>query len=512
MKPGTVTFVGAGPGDPGLLTRLGVEALQNAQAVVYDNLIDPRLLDLAPPSAQRFFVGKSRGHASVPQDQINARLVDLAQSGLQVVRLKGGDSFVYGRGAEEAETLAAAAIPFRVIPGVTAAVGVTAYAGIPLTHRDDASAVAFVTGHDDPSTSHIDWQALAAFPGTLVVYMGFSRLASYCQALIDAGKSPDTPAALIQWGTWPRQLTVESTLAQLPAQVHQAALGPPAIVVFGHVVHRRHRLSWFEKLPLFGRTILVTRPATADDSSTSLLDSLGAEVLHATTIEILPPLDFEPIDRAIACLDLYHWLVFTSANGVRHFLDRILHLGPDMRSLSHLKLAAIGPATAEALRSYHLNADLVPDEFCSESLVAALAPHVAGKRLLLARADRGREVLRDGLAPIAQRVDQIAVYRNADVNELPPRVQERLQEGSLDWVTVTSSAIARRLHELLTPEARALIGTRIRLASISPVTSETLRELGWHVALEAPTFTWPALVQALVAAETEIDRPENPTS
>ena len=502
MKPGTVTFVGAGPGDPGLLTRLGLEALQNAQAVVYDNLIDPRLLDLAHPSAQLFFVGKSRGHATVPQDQINARLVHLAQAGLQVVRLKGGDSFVYGRGAEEAEALVAAGLTFRVIPGVTAAVGVTAYAGIPLTHRDDASAVAFVTGHDDPSTSHIDWPALAAFPGTLVVYMGFSRLKSYCQALIDAGKSPDTPAALIQWGTWPRQQTIESTLANLAARVQSASLGPPAIVVIGHVVHRRHRLSWLEKLPLFGRTILVTRPAAEDDSSTRLLESLGAEVLHAPTIEILPPHDFEPIDRAITSLDQYHWLVFTSANGVRHFLDRILTLGNDLRTLGHLKLAAIGPATAEALNAYHLKADLVPEEFRSEALVAALEPHVAGKALLLARADRGREVLSDGLAPIAHRVDQVAVYRNVDIAELPPLAQERLQQGSLDWITVTSSAIARRLHKLLPAEARDLIGTRIRLASISPITSETLRELGWPVAVEAPTFTWPALVQALVAAET----------
>jgi uroporphyrinogen III methyltransferase/synthase len=505
MEPppvGLVELVGAGPGDPGLLTRLGAEALARADAVVYDHLVHPRLLDLAPPGAERRLVGKRAGHCVLPQEEINALLVALAREGKHVVRLKGGDPYVFGRGGEEAEHLRAAGVPFRVVPGVTAGVGVTGYAGIPVTHREAASAVAFVTGHGDADApgSRIDWAALARFPGTLVIYMGVSRLAGLCDALVRGGRPASEPAALVQWGTYPRQRVAAGTLGDLPARVAEAGLRPPALVVVGEVVARREPLAWFERLPLFGRRVVVTRPAGEAARAAADLEALGAEAIVAPTVEILPPEDFGPLDRALGGLDRYDWLVFTSANGVRHVLDRLLALGRDLRALGALKLAAIGPATADALARYHLRADLVPGSYRSEDLADALRPHVAGRRILLARADRGRDVLREELGTIAQ-VEQVAAYRNADAAGLPPEVLGRIAEGSVDWITLTSSAIAERLHALLPAEARERIARGgVRLASLSPVTSAAIARLGWPVAVEAEEFTWPGLVRALVAA------------
>ena len=500
---GIVYLVGAGPGDPGLLTRRGAEVLATAEVVVYDHLASPRLLDLAPKEALRICAGKSIGHCTLSQAEINAALVEHAKNGRRVVRLKGGDPYVFGRGAEEAEHLRAAGIVVRVVPGVTAAVGVTAYAGVPITHRDAASAVAFVTGHDDPEApasatqDRLDWSALARFPGTLVVYMGVTRLPGLCRTLIREGKPATTPAALISSGTLAEQRTVVGTLADLAERVALARLGPPALFVVGEVIHRRPALNWFEELPLFGQRVVVTRPIDEADRAAAELEALGAEALIAPTVEILPPADQGPIDRAIAAIDTFDWLVFTSANGVRFFLDRLESHGRDLRALGSLQLAAIGPATAEALACFHLRADLVPDAFRSEALAAALAPLVAGRRVLLARADRGRTLLLDELRPIAH-VEQIAVYRNADAESLPSGVHERLVAGSVDWITLTSSAIAERLHALLPEEVQRRIGREIRLASLSPVTTATAARLGWPIAAEASVYTWPGLVQAIV--------------
>jgi uroporphyrinogen III methyltransferase/synthase len=502
---GTVYLVGAGPGDPGLLTRRGAAVLAQADVVVYDHLASGRLLELAPPGAERLCAGKSIGHCTLTQDEINTLLVARARQGKRVVRLKGGDPYLFGRGAEEAAHLRAAGIAVRVVPGVTAGLGVTAYAGIPVTHRDDASAVAFVTGHDDPeapgrsapgSGSRLDWSALARFPGTLVVYMGVTRLPALCRTLIRHGKAATTPAALVGSGTMAQQRTVVGTLANLAEQVAAARLGPPALLVVGDVVSRRGDLSWFEELPLFGQRIVVTRPSDEGDRAAAAFEALGAEVLQAPTVLILPPADYGPIDRAIAALDTFDWLVFTSANGVRFFLDRLEALGRDLRALGRAHLAAIGPATADALARYYLRADLVPDAFRSEALAAALSPRVAGRRVLLARADRGRPLLRDELERIAD-VEQIAVYRNADAESLPPAVLERLAAGTVDWITLTSSAITERLHALLPPAIRDRIGHDIRLASLSPVTSATAARLGWPIAAEAAVHTWPGLVRAL---------------
>jgi uroporphyrinogen III methyltransferase/synthase len=511
---GIVSLVGAGPGDPGLLTRRGADVLATAEVVVYDHLVHPRLLDLAPASAQKIFAGKRAGHFVLSQEEINELLVRHGREGRRVVRLKGGDPLVFGRGAEEAEHLHAHGVAFRIVPGVTAGVGVTAYAGLPITHRHAASAVAFVTGHDDPdgAPSRIDWPALARFPGTLVFYMGFRKLDRLCRVLIRDGKPEATPAALVQSGTLAGQAVVVGTLRDLPDRVAAAGLGPPALLIVGEVVAHRPALAWFETLPLFGQRIVLTRPRAEADHSAADLEALGAEVLVAPTVEIRPLDDPAPLDRALGRLAEFDWLVFTSGNGVRHFLDRLLQNGRDLRALGHLKLAAIGPTTAEALAGSFLRADLVPDEFRSEALADALRPCVAGRRVLLARADRGRVVLREELERVAQ-VEQVAVYRNADVESLPPGIVERIAGGTVDWITLTSSALAERLHALLPEEARRRVGRDVLLASLSPVTTATAGRLGWPVAVEAAHATWDGLVQALierVEAGRSAPRPGNP--
>ncbi len=500
-RQGIVELVGAGPGDPGLLTCLGREALARADVVVYDHLVHPRLLDLAPPDALRIFAGKRAGHCALAQDEINALLLRHAREGKRIVRLKGGDPFVFGRGAEEAEFLHLHEVPFRVVPGVTAGVGVTAYAGLPITHRDAASAVAFVTGHDDPAAagSRLDWASLAAFSGTLVVYMGVSRVGALCETLIQHGRPGATPAAMVEAGTLPRQKTVEGTLEDLPGRVVEAGLRPPALLVIGEVVRRRPALAWFERLPLFGQRVVVTRPGDEAARASADLESLGAEALIAPTVVIRPLEDFQRLDATIQRLDQFDWLVFTSGNGVRHFLDRLDVLGLDLRAVGRLKLAAIGPVTAETLAKYRLRADLVPESYRSEALAEALLPKVAGRRVLLARADRGRTVLKDELSRVAH-VEQIAVYRNVDAPAIPADVLDRIHKGTVDWVTLTSSAITERLHALLNDEARSRIGRTIRLASLSPVTTATAERLGWVVAAEAKVYTWDGLLQAIVDA------------
>ena len=493
-----VSLVGAGPGDPGLLTRRGAEVLATAEVVVYDHLVHPRLLDLAPADARMIFAGKRAGHFVLKQEEINELLARHAREGRRVVRLKGGDPFVFGRGAEEAEYLHALGVPFRVVPGVTAGVGVTAYAGLPITHRHAASAVAFITGHDGPeaTASRIDWPALARFPGTLVFYMGFRNLEGLCRALVRDGKPATTPAAIVQSGTLAGQTVVAGTLHDLPRRVAAAGLGPPALLIVGEVVARRPALAWFEALPLFGQRIVLTRPRGEADHAAASLEALGAEVLVAPTVAIGPLEDTSALDRALARLDEFDWLVFTSGNGVRYFLDRLGAVGRDLRALGHLKLAAIGPATAEALARRFLTADVVPVAFRSEALAEALRDRVAGRRVLLARADRGRVVLKEELERVAL-VEQVPVYRNADVEALPPGVAERIAAGSVDWITLTSSAIVERLHSLLPEEARHRVGRDIRLASLSPVTTAAARRLGWPVAVEATRYTWDGLVQAL---------------
>ncbi len=500
---GIVYLVGAGPGDPGLMTCRGSEALGRAEVVVFDHLASSRLLDLAPASALRICAGKSVGHCTLSQAQINQTLVEHAQAGKVVVRLKGGDPLVFGRGSEEGAYLHAHGVPFQIVPGVTAGIGATAYAGIPLTSRGIASAVAFVTGHQDPESvalgrSRLDWPALARFPGTLVFYMGVTYLDSISRTLLSEGKSPDTPAAIVESGTLPAQRVVTGTLAGITELARERAVRPPALLVVGDVVEQRSSLAWFESLPLFGQRIVVTRPRDEAERSAASLEADGAEVLIAPTVEIRPIADTGPLDAAIDRIAEYDWLVFTSGNGVRGFLGRLLERGKDLRSLGRARLAAIGPATAEALAGYHLRADLIPPSFRSESLAESLAEAAAGSRILLARADRGRTILKDELSRLAD-VDQVAVYQNADVEEFPDSILNRIEQGTVDWITLSSSAITARLHALLSETARKRIGREIKLASISPITTQAATALGWEVAAEASVYTWDGLIQALSA-------------
>jgi len=514
VKPGKVYLVGAGPGDPGLLTRRGEAVLARADVVVYDHLATSCLLDLAPHDALRVCAGKSIGHCILTQEEINELLIGHARAGRIVVRLKGGDPLVFGRGGEEALCLGRAGVAFEIVPGVTAALGVTAYAGIPVTHRTAASAVAFVTGHGDPEREHgqsrPDWTALARFPGTLVVYMGVTHLAAICRTLIRLGKPGDTPAAVIEAGTLAAQRTQVGTLETIAHTAQAAGTRPPALLVVGSVVRLREELKWFESLPLFGQRIVITRPREEAGRAAASLESLGAEVLVAPTVLVAPITDSAPLDAAIGRLDEYEWLVFTSANGVRYFLRRLQERGHDLRALGHLKLAAIGPVTAEALAGFHLRADLVPESYRSEVLALALGQAAKGRRILLARADRGRTLLKDELEQLAD-VDQVAVYHNTDAESLPDSITRRIMGGTVDWITLTSSAITERLHELLPEPARRRLGRQVRLASLSPVTSATAARLGWSIAAEAAEFTWDGLVQALVDRITA-DRHEQPSS
>ncbi|MDG3002457.1 uroporphyrinogen-III C-methyltransferase [Paludisphaera mucosa] len=504
-RPGIVHLVGAGPGDPGLLTLRGAEVLARADVVVFDHLANERLLDLAPAGALRIRAGKSVGHCTLTQDQINHALAEHAAAGKAVVRLKGGDPLVFGRGAEEAAFLRERGIPFAIVPGVTAGVGATACAGIPVTSRGTASAVAFITGHQAPEVSEaadprsrLDWPALAEFPGTLVFYMGVTHLADIARRLLREGKPAETPSAVVESGSTPAQRVVSGTLGTIADLAKTSRVRPPALLVVGDVVTRREDLAWFEARPLFGLRIVVTRPREEAERSAAALEAIGAEVLIAPTVEILPLDDLGPLDAALDRLGEYDWLVFTSSNGVRRFLGRLLERGGDLRALGGVRLAAIGPSTAEALARFHLRADLIPPSFRSESLAEALGAVAAGSRILLARADRGRTILKDELGAKAQ-VDQVAVYRNADAEDLPPAVLARIEEGSVDWITLSSSAITARLHALLSPEGRRRVGREVKLATISPVTTATANGLGWDVAVEAPVHTWDGLVEALAA-------------
>jgi len=501
---GKVYLVGAGPGDPGLITWRGVECLRRADAVLYDYLVNPRILVHARAGAELQSLGRHGGSTApaeirdriMPQADVNRRLIELARAGKTVVRLKGGDPAVFGRLAEEAEALTAAGVPLEIVPGITAALAAGSYAGIVLTHRDEASAVAFVTGRetDDKPSAGLDFAALAAFPGTLVFYMGLTTAGRWTAELMVHGKPADTPAAIVRRCSWPDQQTLRGTLGTLADLVARHHLRPPAIVIVGDVVAWDENAAWFTARPLWGKRVLVTRPAEQAAAARDLLEELGAQVVVQPAIEIQPPEEWSLVDRAIARLADYDWLVFSSANGVAFFLDRLEATGGDLRRLGPIKLAAIGPGTADELAQYRLRADLVPPEYRAESLADSLG-HSGARRLLLVRASRGREVLAEQLSAAGAAVDQVVAYQNLDVQHPDPATEAALAEGRIDWITVTSSAIARSLARLYGP----LLG-RARLASISPLTSATLRGLGWPPAAEAAEFTFPGLVRAIVAA------------
>ena len=506
METPRVMLVGAGPGHPGLLTLRAVECLRQADVVLYDKLVPPGMLQHAAETAECTCVADLAGEHAQYAPMVHSRMIEAAREGKRVVRLKGGDPSIFGRAGEEAEALRSAGIPFEIVPGVTAALGAAAFAGIPLTHRRHASAVAFVTGHENPSKPEtmVDWPALARFPGTLVIYMGMSRLDAITEQLIQHGRDPATPAGVVHWASTGEQRSIDTTLADLPRGVRASGLGPPAIVIIGEVVSLRTQLNWFEHLPLFGKRVLVTRPRHQATEVVERLIALGAVPFVLPAVDIRPPADWSPVDAALSDLVRFRWIVFTSANGVCYFLKRLRQLGKDLRALGPVRLAAIGPRTADVLREFHLEPDLVPERFQSEDLAEALKPHVQPSDcVLLARADRGREVLREEMQKTCI-VEQIAVYSQVDAVESADPVLEHLRRGEVDYITLTSSNIARALLTQLDDTCRGRIESgRTRLVSISPVTSGDIARLGLSVAAEATEATSAGVVRALVELETE---------
>ena len=494
---GYVSLIGAGPGDPELLTLRAKDALGTCDVVIYDHLVSPKILDYAP-TARHIYAGKRGGDPdSARQSSIESLMVRLARSGKRVVRLKGGDPFVFGRGGEEALYLAHHRIPFEIVPGVTAGVGVPAYAGIPVTHRGLASEVTFLTAHEDPSKkdSDINWKAIAELKGTLVLYMGVRTLPQVIRTLTRYGKKVDTPVSVIQWGTRAGQKVVTGTLKTIVGQVKKAGIVAPALTVIGSVNRLRKQLIWFEKKPLFGKTVLVTRSRNQASSLSKMLERNGASVIELPTIRISPIEDFKLLDQAICQVERYDWLVFTSENGVEVFFDRLRQLRKDSRRLAGVKIAAIGPGTRAKLNSYFVEPDLVPSSFSSEGLLEAfLKEEVSGKRFLLLRTNIAPDFLKRGLERTGAKVTEIAVYRTERPEGLAEKIRQLFRHYSVDFITFTSSSTAEYFFKAL-PNGRKV---RAKLVSIGPVTSETVRKLGGSVYREAKIHTISGLVDTIL--------------
>jgi uroporphyrinogen III methyltransferase / synthase len=503
MHSGKVYLVGAGPGEPGLLTLRGRDVLRRAQAVVYDALISARSLDHAPPSAERIYVGKRAGEHSMPQNAINRLLVDLARRGLLVVRLKGGDPFFFGRGGEEALALTEAGVAWEVVPGVTAGVAAAACAGIPVTHRGLAGCAGFVTGHaaDGDDGAPPDWASLAVWKGTLAFYMGVSNLPIICRELASHGLSPKTPAAVIEHGASPRQRVVSADVASLPAAAEAAKIAPPAMIVIGRVVALREKLDWFSRRALAGKKIVVTRPREQSREMVALLEDAGAEVVECPAIRIEPALDQSPLRRAAREAKSHDWIVFTSANAADAFWHALRAEGLDARSLGAARVAAIGPATARRLERVGIVADCRPDRFTTADLAKALAGGggLAGRRILCPRADIAPPDLSASLSAGGAAVTEVVAYRTVPEDCGAAGVRAMLAAGEIRWLTFTSSSTVECFLRSIPPQAVAAGGARV--ASIGPATSRALRRAGLAADVEADSATAGGLVAAIIHAE-----------
>jgi len=499
---GKVYVVGAGPGDPKLLTIRGRECLEQADVVLYDYLANPAILGYAPETAERIYVGR-RGKGAYPvQEDINRLLIEQANGGKIVVRLKGGDPFVFGRGGEEAEALATAGIDFDVVPGVTAAIAAPAYAGIPVTHRALASTVTFVTGHEDPAkpSMGVQWSSLAMSRGTLVFLMGMKNLPAIVANLTAGGRPVDTPAAIIRWGTRASQRTVEGTLADIVGKAEAAGMEPPTVIVVGDVVRLRPQLNWFETRPLFGRRVLMTRAKEQAGELAGLLAAYGAEPIEAPTIRIVPPADWAPVDRAISNIGSYDRVIFTSVNGVARFMTRLRDNGFDARSLAGREVCCIGPRTAQELDTYGVKADMVPAEYQAEGIIDAFGrEHVSGASILIPRAEVARELLPDELRARGAHVDVVPVYRTVVPDGDGAAWRRLLDEAQVDIVTFTSSSTVRNFVTMLggaEPATRLL--RSVTVAAIGPITAKTAEDAGLTVSIVPGENTIPAMVEAIV--------------
>jgi uroporphyrinogen III methyltransferase/synthase len=498
---GTVYLVGAGPGDPGLLTLRGAELLRRAEVVIYDALVSPQILAMAPASAEKIYGGKRSRDPHMTQDTLNTLLVAKARAGLCVVRLKGGDPYVFGRGGEEAEHLAESGVHFEVVPGVSSFHSVPSAAGIPLTHRDHSSCFTVITGHGDPERegSEAYWEQFARTPGTKVIMMGTDRLDVLAPTLIQQGVPAETPAAIVSWGTTPRQRVAVGTLATIAQKAAAAKIPPPSVIVIGEVTRLREKLNWFENRPLFGKRIVVTRAQDQAAGFAGKLQELGAEVIEIPTIRFAPPADRTPIVEAMAGLGEYEWIVFTSANGVTSFFDLFHKAFPDLRDLGGLRIAAVGPATAARVRALHLNVDVMPEHHTAKDVVKALSDFesLENLRILLIRAEVGTPDLPLLLEAKGSIVDDVAVYRTEGEMEAGPEAAERLRGEGADWLTFTSGSTVEHFHKRF--DLAALRGKfpDLKIATIGPETSKAIVALGLKPDLEARPQTTDALVDAL---------------
>jgi len=489
---GKVYLVGAGPGDPDLITWKGRRILAAADSILYDHLAPDALLALAPPAAERLYVGKKKSTHEFSQEEICSMLIERARRGLTVVRLKGGDPFIFGRGGEEAEALADAGVPFEVVPGVTTPLGIAAYSGVPLTHRDHTSVVTFLTGH---SVSEIDWDKVGGSE-TLVIFMGLTTFGEIAREIIARGRSPETPAIAVRWATRPDQQTIVGTLSTLPGMIAQQGLKPPATIIVGEVVRLREKLDWFGRLPLFGQRIVVTRAHEQAANLVLRLRELGADAVELPAIEIRPAEDYSALDAAIANLDSYDWLIFTSANGIRYFLERLDQSPRDVRAIRG-RIAAIGPATKAALEALHLKVDRMGVEFVAESLLESFTTeNLNNKRILLTRAAVARDTLPTGLRARGAVVEVAPAYRTVSPENLSAMAGAILAgPHKPDWIMFTSSSTVENLVAAVGAEALA----GIRVASIGPVTSATAQKLGIKIFAEASEFHEDGLIEAILA-------------
>jgi uroporphyrinogen III methyltransferase / synthase len=505
QNTGTVCLVGAGPGDPELITLRALRRLQEADVVLYDALVHDDQLRHCRPDVERVFVGKRAGRRSERQESINRRMVEAARAGKRVVRLKGGDPYLFGRGSEEAEVLSAEGIPFEVVPGVPSPLAAAAYTGISLTHRDMASSVAYVTATESPDKdrSAHDWARLATATQTLVFFMGLRKLHTLMDLLMEHGRSPETPAAVVQWASLPKQRTVIGTVATIADQVRAAGIEMPALTIVGDAVRLRERLRWFDTKPLFGKRVLVTRPVRQAGSLSQQLRDEGAEAVEAPTIRIVPPEDAAPLEEAVRSLASYQCVVLTSRNGVEALFAAIRADGGDARRLGGARVVAIGPKTAEALAAEGIRADRVPDEYrgeaAAEAVLAELGAHVRGARVLLPRAKEARQVLPETLRAKGAEVDVVEAYRTLPpLEEEVERIRRVVSEGEVDVVTFTSSSTVRNLVDVLGARAPEQIGA-VTVASIGPITTQTALDLGLRVDVTASEYTTTGLVRALRA-------------
>lgn len=500
MIKGKVILAGAGPGDPGLIGDRALQCIKEADAIVYDRLVSPRLVAMARVGAELVYVGKASNRHTMKQEEINALLVQLAKENKSVLRLKGGDPFVFGRGGEEALHLREHGVEFEIIPGITSAIAVAAYAGIPVTHRGIATSFAVVTGHEDPdkTESGMQWDKLSTAVDTLVFLMGVENLAHITAQLMAHGRSSDTPAAVIRWGTTPEQKTLVTTVGQAVADVAVAGMTPPAIFVVGQVVSLREGLRWFDTRPLFGRRILVTRAREQASRLTEELEGAGAQCLEAPTIRITAPDSYEPLDNAIRSISQYNWVAFTSPNGVKNFFARLKLQGKDARHLGQAKLAVIGSETAAELERQGIMADVVPAEFRAEAVVAALHGKIGpGDRVLIARATEAREVLPHELSRMGALVDVIPAYTTVLGEADGAAIRRQLLAGEIDIVTFTSSSTVTNLLKILGEDAQDLLGN-VKIACIGPVTADTCREHGLSPDVVATEYTIKGLAESII--------------